>query len=158
MKRAKNKPTSTTPSAVEQSNGSASDARQFGRSRVTNAVARGSVLWLDNVDKRGPIPRRFKDIVSLVTGDLASEPAQLSEGQRQIIKRIASLSVWCKSQECRMADGDEIDILEFQRVSNTLRRLCESIGLERRQRDVGLTLGELLRRDHAQQVEDADTC
>ena len=35
-----------------------------------------------------------------------------------------------------MADGDEIDIDEFQRCSNSLRRLCESVGLERVARDV----------------------
>ena len=35
-----------------------------------------------------------------------------------------------------LVDGDEIDIDEFQRTSNSLRRLCESIGLERRARDV----------------------
>ena len=35
-----------------------------------------------------------------------------------------------------MADGADIDILEFPRTSNSLRRLCESIGLERRARDV----------------------
>jgi hypothetical protein len=45
-------------------------ARQMGRSRVSNAAARGSILWLDHVDKRGPVARRFKDLVVLVTSDL----------------------------------------------------------------------------------------
>src|SRR5690242_4393931 len=115
---AKNKPTRSMPSAAKQ-NGTCPEetARQFARSRVTNAVARGSVLWLDNVDKRGPVPRRFKDIIGLITADLGG-PDVLSEAQRQIIRRIASLSVWCESQEARMADGDEINIDEFQRASN----------------------------------------
>ena len=30
-----------------------------------------------------------------------------------------------------MAVGDEIDILRFGRTANSLRRLCESIGLKR---------------------------
>ena len=50
----------------------------MGRSRVTNAAARGSTLWLDHTDKRGPVPRRFRDIVAEVTSDLGG-PAQLSE-------------------------------------------------------------------------------
>ena len=44
-----------------------------------------------------------------------------------------------------MADGDEIDIDRFQRTANSLRRLCESLGLERRQKLVRPTLGEILR-------------
>jgi hypothetical protein len=137
VKRAKKKHRGCAAAALQQGGSSQlADTRQFGRSRVSNAVARGSIVWLDNTDKRGPLPRRFKDIVALVTGDLGSEPSQLSECQRQIIRRIASLSVWCESQEAKMADGEEIDIDEFQRASNSLRRLCESIGLERRSRDV----------------------
>ena len=45
---------------------------------------------------------------------------QLSECTRQIVKRIASMSVWCESMECRMADGEDIDIDRFQRTSNSL--------------------------------------
>ena len=109
-------------------------------SRVSNAAARGSVLWLDHADKRGPVARRFKDLVSLVTSDVGG-PDVTSEAQRQIIRRIASLSVWCESQEAEMADGREIDILRFGRTANSLRRLCEAIGLERRQKDITPDLG-----------------
>jgi hypothetical protein len=31
-----------------------------------------------------------------------------------------------------MADGEEVDIDRFQRTANSLRRLCESVGLTRR--------------------------
>jgi hypothetical protein len=141
---------SIVPAASPPHDRPPADARQFGRSRVSNAVARGSILWLDHVDKRGPVPRRFKDIIGLVTADLGG-PDLLSEGQRQLIRRIASLSVWCESQEAKMADGTAIDIDEFQRASNSLRRLLESIGLKRVAKDIGPTLGDLLIRDHVQQ-------
>jgi hypothetical protein len=85
--------------------------------------------------------------VSLVTSDLGG-PTELSEAQRQIVRRIASLSVWCESQEAKMADGTEVDINEFQRTANSLRRLCESIGLQRRQRDIGPSLGDILSAGH----------
>ena len=134
----------------------AETARQFGQSRVTNGVLRGSVIWLDNEDKRGPIPRRFKDIVGLVTADLGGADL-LSECQRQLIRRIASLSVWCESQEARMASGDNIDIDEFQRASNSLRRICESIGLSRVARCItGPSLGDVLREGIRRDREAAD--
>ena len=103
---------------------------------MTSLARQGVASWLDGGDKRGPVARRFRDLVGLVTSDLAGDPNELSESQRQIIRRIASLSVWCESQEAKMADGDEIDIDEFQRTANSLRRLCESIGLRRTSRDI----------------------
>ena len=81
--------------------------------------------------------------MALVTSDLGGLD-QLSEGQRQIIRRIASMSVWCESEEAKMADGDEIDIDRFQRCANSLRRLCESLGLERRARDITPSLSEYI--------------
>ena len=113
------------------------------QSRVTAAAARGVATWLDGGDKRGVVARRFRDLVVLITNDLGG-PDVLSESQRQIVRRIASLSVWCESQEARMANGDEIDIDEFQRTSNSLRRLCETIGLERKPRDAVPSLDEYL--------------
>ena len=134
---------------------SAEAAKQCGRSRISNAAARGTIKWLDHVDKRGPIARRFKDLVAFVTADLGG-PDQLSESQRQIVRRIASLSVWCESREAVMADGTEINIDEFQRTANSLRRLCESIGLRCVARDVGPTLGDILREAHRRDAEEAE--
>jgi hypothetical protein len=62
--------------------------------------------------------------------------------------------------EARMAGGEEIDIDRFQRTSNSLRRLCESLGLERKPEHVP-TIVEYAARWRAEQArqgaEDADT-
>jgi hypothetical protein len=124
------------------------------RSKVTNAAAEGKTKWLDGVDKRGPVPRRFCDLVAEITSDLGG-PGELGESQRQIIKRIASMSVWCESMECRMADGEEIDIDRFQRTSNSLRRLCETIGLRRVPKDVTPSLDQVMARHAAEKAAQA---
>jgi hypothetical protein len=111
--------------------------------RVSSKAASGVTGWLDNVDRRGVVARRFRDLVYQVTTDLGG-PDQLSENQRQIIRRIASMSVWCESEEAKMADGIETDIDQFLRTSNSLRRLCESIGLKRVARDVTPSLSKYL--------------
>ena len=67
-------------------------------SRVTADARRGLAGWLDGNDHRGPVARRFRDLVGLVTADLGG-PDHLSEAQRQIVRRIASLSVWCESKK-----------------------------------------------------------
>ena len=110
-------------------------------SRVSAKAAQGVTSWLDGNDKRGPVARRFRDLVHEVTTDLGG-PGELTEAKRQIVRRIASMSVWCESEEAKMADGEEIDIDKFQRTSNSLRRLCETIGLERTPRDVTMSLVE----------------
>lgn len=96
------------------------------------------VQWLERSDKRGPVARRFRDLCIEVANDIEPDGglAALSETKRQIIRRIAMLSVWCESQEAKAAEGEEINVNEFQRVSNSLRRLCESIGLDRVAKDI----------------------
>jgi hypothetical protein len=44
------------------------------------------------------------------------------------------------------ASPDELDA--YQRCSNSLRRLLESVGLRRRARDTGLTLSDILQEGH----------
>ena len=105
------------------------------QSYATAQASRGKVGWLERSDKRGPVARRFRDIAAIISADLGGFQ-DLSEAQRQIIRRISSMSVWCESQEAKMADGEEIDIDRFQRSSNSLRRLCESIGLKRVAKDI----------------------
>jgi hypothetical protein len=108
---------------------------KLGRSRVTNAMSRGSLVWIDGQDKRGPVPRRIADIVSLIISDLGG-PAELTETPRQIVTRIATMAVWCETQDAQVADGKEIDISLYQTVANSLRRLCETLGLERVSKDI----------------------
>ena len=66
--------------------------------------------WLDGNDKRGPVARRFRDLVHQVTQDLGG-PEQLSENQRQIIRRIASMSVWCESGPFDLIIFDNVQAL-----------------------------------------------
>lgn len=44
----------------------------------------------------------------------------------------------------------------YQRVTNTLRRLLESLGLKRRAKPVGPSLGDILRKGHRRNVEEAE--
>jgi hypothetical protein len=53
--------------------------------------------------------------------------------------------------ESRLANGEQIDIQEHALLCSTLTRLAQRIGIERRARDVGPTLGDLLREDAMRQ-------
>ena len=103
------------------------------RSRITN----GSEV-LPDVDGRSSWVRRFRDVQALHLSDLGGQ-ANVSEAEQAIARRAACLIVELEQMEQKFAtqgasEGGQLD--QYQRVSNTLRRLLESLGLERRARDV----------------------
>lgn len=108
-----------------------------------SAVTNGRKLFVDG-DGRGPYARRFRDVFALHLSDLGGSEA-VSEAERSIVRRAALLTVELEQLEAAFAskkasDGD-LDL--YQRAANTLRRLLESVGLERRAKTVP-TLQEYL--------------
>jgi hypothetical protein len=84
-----------------------------------------------------------------------SERPDASESEVAIVKRACTLIVSLEQMELRFAiagkaSNDDLEV--YQRCSSSMRRLLESVGLQRRQKQVGMTLGELLRQDHEEQV------
>jgi hypothetical protein len=73
-------------------------ARQ--RSRVTN----GKALFIDG-SPHSAQARRFADILAQIVSDLGGVDAPLSEGQRQLARRAASLSVSCELLEQAILAG-----------------------------------------------------
>jgi hypothetical protein len=119
-----------------------------GRSRVTN----GSRL-LEGIDGRSTWVRRLRDLIALHLSDLGGEDA-VSEAERSIIRRVATLTVELERMEAGFAVAGEalpeqIDL--YQRTANSLRRLLESIGLERRSRTVVPSVSEYVTHVAAQE-------
>ncbi len=113
------------------------------RTRVTNgAVAIGGV------DGRTLWARRYKDVVALHASDLGGADL-MSEAQKALVRRAATLVVELERLEARFASGDkppserELDL--YSRLAGGLRRLLETIGLERRPRDTTPTITAYLR-------------
>jgi len=98
-----------------------------------SAVANGSKLFIEGVDGRSAAARRYRDLVAEFTSDIGGDP---SEAQKQLIRRAASLSVWCELVEVRLANGEDVDIGPLTTAANSLRRILQDIGLERRQKDI----------------------
>jgi hypothetical protein len=109
------------------------------------------------IDGRSTEIRRLR---RLVEHHLADIP-QPSHAERTLIGRAGVLSVLLERMEVKFAKQqwraapDEVD--SYGRCVSHLRRVLETLGLQRRSRDVtGLTLGDLLREDHRRQLEEAD--
>jgi hypothetical protein len=83
-------------------------------------------------------PRRCRDLIELHTVNLGGE-ASLSEAENSIVRRASVLETELERMEANfaVAGAADMDTLDcYQRVSGGLRRLLETIGLERRSRDV----------------------
>jgi len=103
-------------------------AKPQGRTKIGTGKA-----ILSNVDGRTTEMRRYKEILSQLVSDAGGDP---SEAIMLIIRRAATIAVWCEQAEVAMANGDDLDIAEFTTATNALRRLLVDIGLERRTKDI----------------------
>lgn len=117
------------------------------RTRIGN----GSVV-LQDVDHRSVIYRRYREILASLVDDMGGDP---TEAQAQIARRAASLAIWCEQADTDAANGKPIDIGPYTTASNTLRRLLESLGLERKLRNVTPTLSEYAARRAAEKAQAA---
>jgi hypothetical protein len=112
------------------------------KSALKSRIANGSAL-LSNVDQRSAWCRRLKETLA----DHLAEIPDATPGQRAILRRAAVLEIESEFLESRFAQNGQATAQEldlYQRTASSLRRLLETIGLERRARDVTPTLDEYL--------------
>ena len=119
------------------------------RSRVSN----GSAMFIDAVDGRSKMSRRFRDVLSEIFSDLGGADG-LSEGQRQLARRCALLSVTCEQLEARSVAGEEIDLDTFGQLTDRLGRAFGRLGLRRAKRDITPSLAEIAAGIHAAEAEE----
>lgn len=127
------RPPSSHPSKMHVNSTVLAEPKPTHRSAVSN----GSAL-LPNVDGRSTWARRLRDVMELHLDDLGGE-AMVSEAERSIVRRIATLTVEMERLEAEFANAGgakAADLDLYQRTSGNLRRLLEAIGMKRRPRNV----------------------
>src|SRR6516225_11468415 len=115
-------------SAVDRCGFDTPSSRQ--RSRVTN----GKSPFVE-ADGRGPWSRRWRDIVAEITNDLGGSDL-LSEGQKQLIRRCATIALACERAEAKAAQGEDIDLEVYGTLTDRLGRALQRLGLRRLARDI----------------------
>lgn len=116
--------------------------RLLGRSTITNGTN-----ILPYIDGRSTWTRRLKDLIDLHQNDLGGAD-NISTAEASIIRRAATLTVELEHLEAkfmRQGEAGPAQLMLYQRVANTHRRLLEAIGLQRRPRDVTPSLNDYLR-------------
>lgn len=117
-------------------------ARPAQRSRVSNGTA-----LLHGVDQRSAWVRRAKDLIGEHIADLGGAE-NTSAAERSLVRRASVLTVELERLETKFAaagqaSSEDLDL--YQRTTGALRRILESLGLERRPRDVTPDLQTYLR-------------
>jgi hypothetical protein len=113
-----------------------------GRSRVTNGA---TFLTL----RAGGLPsaRRLRDLMALFTSDMGGMEL-CSTAELMLIRRASTLVLQLElMEESWAADGGRAPpkrLNDYQKVTNSLRRVLEALGLKRRMRDVTPTVDEYL--------------
>jgi hypothetical protein len=113
---------------------------------------------VQNVDGRSCWVRRFRDLNALHLSDLGGED-RASQAEKAIVRRVACLVVELEHLEMNFAEagqatGNQLEL--YGRTANSLRRLLEVIGWQRRPKDVTPTLDQYLRHRIENAVEDAE--
>ena len=118
-------------------------------SRTTRAaVSNGSRLHAGEVDGRTEAARRFRDVLAEIVSDLGGADI-LSEGQRQLARRAAMMSVEAERQEAEAVAGGKLDPDSFGALADRLGRVFNRLGLKRVPRDVTPTIAEIMARHAA---------
>ena len=119
-----------------------------GRSKVTN----GRQLFIDG-DARLKVSRRFRDVLASIATDLGGAD-RLSEGQKQIARRCAMLSVECEIMESAAVAGQPFDLDVYGQLTDRLGRAFQRLGLKRVMHDVTPDLGAYLTATAAGKAQD----
>jgi hypothetical protein len=93
-----------------------------------------------DLDHRGAWARRLKDLIFNHLSDLGGID-NVSEAEKVLVRRAAMLTLQLELLEQRFSKNENGEasrqqIETYQRCTNTLRRTLESLGIERRAKDI----------------------
>jgi hypothetical protein len=103
-----------------------------------SAVTNGTRL-LPGVDGRNAWARRCRDIIREHLADLGG-PANTTAAERSLVRRAATLTIALEQLEAKFAAAEGVvshtDLDLYSRGTGHLRRVLESLGLQRRAKDI----------------------
>jgi hypothetical protein len=109
-----------------------------GRSKAPN----GQLPFIEG-NARLKISRRFRDVLASIVADFGGVE-RLSEGQKQMARRCAMLSVECEKMESAAVAGLPFDVDRYGLLTDRLGRAFQRLGLRRVAHDLTPDLGAYL--------------
>jgi hypothetical protein len=113
--------------------------------RIRSAVSNGRRLFVEG-DGNSAWSRRYRDLIVGHINDMGGEDV-LSESEKSLIRRASAIECELEQMEGLLSRREPVDLDAFTRAAGHLRRILETLGLQRRARDVGPSLGDLMLAD-----------
>ena len=110
-------------------------AEDSSRARDGSKGGRSKLLTLAALDRRTTAYRRVGDLIAGIESDLGGADG-LSIAERQIVQRAAMLGAQAEDLEARWLAGEPVDPGAYCSIINCQRRLFETVGIQRRQREI----------------------
>lgn len=95
-----------------------------------SAVTNGARVFLTKGGEQSVIGRRWKDLYDAITADRGGADA-LTEAQRQLARRVATLAVRAELMEAEQAEGHDLDLDAYLSLTNAIGRASARLGLDR---------------------------
>jgi hypothetical protein len=108
------------------------------RSKITS----GRALFVDG-DPNSAWARRYADLLAGHVSD-AGGMELMTDAKFSLIRRISTLECELERLEARFSRNEPTDLDAYARAASHLRRMLETLGLDRKQRDVTPTLDSYL--------------
>lgn len=102
--------------------------------RPRSAVTSGRKLFVEG-DPNSAWSRRYHDLVVSHVSDLGG-PDLLSAARMSLIRRVSAIEVELEQMDGQLSMGQPVDLDKYTRAAGHLRRLFETLGLDRVARDV----------------------
>jgi hypothetical protein len=118
------------------------------------ATSKTRLLTLDSLDRRTGAAKRAYELVAGIANDLGGAE-HLTEGAKQLVQRVAVLAAFLEDCEARWIAGEPFEISDYLPAINAQRRILETLGIERRARDVTTLESYLAQRAAATRAEAA---
>jgi hypothetical protein len=119
------------------------DAAVMESPRKPNRQPKARMLTLSSLDKRTSAAKRTHELIAGIATDLGGAE-HLTEGAKQLVQRAAVLGAFIEDCEARWVAGEPFVVADYLPAINAQRRVLESLGLERRAKDVTPTLSAYL--------------
>lgn len=97
------------------------------------------LLTLSDLDRRTAAFRNVSALIDSIKTDVAGS-RDLTTGEQQIVQRVAVLGAVLEDMESRWLAGEALDAASYCTVINAQRRLLETIGTDRKAKDVTSSL------------------
>jgi hypothetical protein len=109
-------------------------ATELGTRKQRSKVSNGKTHFVE-ADGRGPWARRWRDVLGEIISDLGGLDI-LSEGQKQLARRCATIAIACERMEGEAALGNDINLDSYGTLTDRLGRALQRLGLKRQAKDI----------------------